>query len=130
MRAALRQGLKRLRNQTSLRSFSSKKDEILSSSASYATPDSLSASSRSILYRSHMPTSPCQKTFIAVYSAFKALSDPEKGDMVAALGETTGIETTRNSRKILWVHNLNTWSLCYKCGYAAHTSILSKCALF
>lgn len=97
MRPVLRQGLRRLRNQTSLRCFSVRKDETLHNSPSSTSPDSTTAAPRYILYGSHMPTSPCQKTFIAAYSAFKALSDPEKGDMVAALGETTGIETTRNS---------------------------------
>jgi len=42
------------------------------------------------LYSTHIPTTPLQKAFVAMYSAFTAIADPERGDMVAALGEATG----------------------------------------
>ena len=35
-------------------------------------------------------TSPFQKAFIAAYAAVTAVNDPDRGDMEAALGETTG----------------------------------------
>ncbi|KAG0258832.1 Ubiquinone biosynthesis protein [Mortierella polycephala] len=42
------------------------------------------------LYEGHIPISPLQRTILAVGSAFTALANPLRGDMVAALGETTG----------------------------------------
>ncbi len=41
-------------------------------------------------YDTHVATSPFQKAFIAGFAAVTAVRDPERGDMVAALGETTG----------------------------------------
>lgn len=43
-----------------------------------------------ILYGGHQPTSPLQRVAIAGWSAVSALANPERGDMVAALGEVTG----------------------------------------
>uniref|UniRef100_A0A663N9S1 Ubiquinone biosynthesis protein COQ4 homolog, mitochondrial n=1 Tax=Athene cunicularia TaxID=194338 RepID=A0A663N9S1_ATHCN len=42
------------------------------------------------LYPGHIPTSPLQKALLAAGSAFMALYDPYRHDMVAVLGETTG----------------------------------------
>mmetsp|Transcript_56096 Transcript_56096/g.112390 ORF Transcript_56096/g.112390 Transcript_56096/m.112390 type:complete len:239 (+) Transcript_56096:125-841(+) len=42
------------------------------------------------LYPSHVPTSSLEKGFLSVFSAFKALHNPHRADMVAAFGETTG----------------------------------------
>ncbi|XP_019366108.1 PREDICTED: ubiquinone biosynthesis protein COQ4 homolog, mitochondrial [Gavialis gangeticus] len=42
------------------------------------------------LYPGHVPTSPLQKALLAAGSAFAALRDPYRHDMVAVLGETTG----------------------------------------
>ncbi|XP_015263414.1 PREDICTED: ubiquinone biosynthesis protein COQ4 homolog, mitochondrial [Gekko japonicus] len=42
------------------------------------------------LYPGHIPTSPLQKALLMVGSAFMALYDPYRHDMVAVLGETTG----------------------------------------
>nr|XP_056716153.1 ubiquinone biosynthesis protein COQ4 homolog, mitochondrial [Euleptes europaea] len=42
------------------------------------------------LYPGHIPTSPLQKALLTVGSAFMALYDPYRHDMVAVLGETTG----------------------------------------
>ncbi|KAF9919035.1 Ubiquinone biosynthesis protein [Lobosporangium transversale] len=42
------------------------------------------------LYKGHIPISPLQRTILAFGSAFTALYNPLRGDMVAALGETTG----------------------------------------
>ncbi|KAI8980848.1 ubiquinone biosynthesis protein Coq4 [Pilobolus umbonatus] len=42
------------------------------------------------LYDTHVPISPIEKSVLTVASAFVALNDPLRGDMVAALGETTG----------------------------------------
>ena len=43
-----------------------------------------------VLYGGHQPISPWQRVAIAGWSAVSALRDPERGDMVAALGEVTG----------------------------------------
>ncbi|KAI8872879.1 coenzyme Q biosynthesis Coq4 [Ramicandelaber brevisporus] len=43
------------------------------------------------LYPSHVPTSTLQKAYLAVTSAFGALNDPYRGDLVATLGDTTGM---------------------------------------
>lgn len=53
------------------------------------------------LYDTHVSTTPFQKLFIAGYSAATALRDPERGDMVAALGETTGLIALRSLREIM-----------------------------
>ncbi|KAG0221849.1 Ubiquinone biosynthesis protein [Actinomortierella wolfii] len=42
------------------------------------------------LYEGHIPISPLQRGILAVGSAFTALWNPYRGDMVAALGEATG----------------------------------------
>ncbi len=41
------------------------------------------------LYESHIPTSTAEKMLIAASAALSALRDPERGDQVAALGDTT-----------------------------------------
>jgi hypothetical protein len=41
------------------------------------------------LYESHIPTSTAEKFLIAASAALSALRDPERGDQVAALGDTT-----------------------------------------
>jgi ubiquinone biosynthesis protein COQ4 len=46
-------------------------------------------------YEGHVPTTSLEKLAVAVTSAFIALSDPTRGDMVAALGETTGVAALR-----------------------------------
>lgn len=43
-----------------------------------------------VLYGGHSPTSPWQRAVLAGYSAFSALHNPERADMVATLGEVTG----------------------------------------
>lgn len=43
-----------------------------------------------VLYEGHSPTSPWQRVSLAGWSAFSALRDPERADMVATLGEVTG----------------------------------------
>ncbi|KAG5180754.1 ubiquinone biosynthesis protein Coq4 [Tribonema minus] len=43
-----------------------------------------------ILYKGHNPISPSQRVGLTFISAFSAFADPERADMVAALGETTG----------------------------------------
>ena len=45
------------------------------------------------LYELHLQISPLQKGLLTVGSAFAALYDPYRGDMVATLGETTGHST-------------------------------------
>ena len=40
----------------------------------------------------HIPTTPFRKALIAIGSSLHALSNPERGDMVASVGETTGAQ--------------------------------------
>ncbi|KAI8378681.1 ubiquinone biosynthesis protein Coq4 [Choanephora cucurbitarum] len=42
------------------------------------------------LYETHIPISNIERTVLTIGSAFAALNNPLRGDMVAALGETTG----------------------------------------
>jgi ubiquinone biosynthesis protein COQ4 len=49
-------------------------------------------------YNGHVPTTSLEKVAVAVTSAFVALSDPKRGDMVAALGETTGVAALRTMK--------------------------------
>ncbi|KAI8081945.1 ubiquinone biosynthesis protein Coq4 [Gilbertella persicaria] len=42
------------------------------------------------LYDTHIPISNIERTVLTIGSAFAALNNPLRGDMVAALGETTG----------------------------------------
>ncbi|XP_042334778.1 ubiquinone biosynthesis protein COQ4 homolog, mitochondrial [Sceloporus undulatus] len=51
------------------------------------------------LYPGHIPTSPLQKVLLAAGSAFMALYDPYRHDMIAVLGETTGFLALRNLRE-------------------------------
>jgi len=49
-------------------------------------------------YKGHYPTTKFQKVTLSLYSALQALNNPEKGDMVAALGELTGEFALRKLR--------------------------------
>lgn len=42
------------------------------------------------LYAGHVPTTTVQKVFVAGAAAVRALADPQRADMVAAVGEVTG----------------------------------------
>ncbi|KAL9989547.1 hypothetical protein ACROYT_G004109 [Oculina patagonica] len=48
------------------------------------------------LYESHVPTSMMQKVLLTAGSAVMALYDPTRADMVATLGETTGLVALKN----------------------------------
>ncbi|XP_074871252.1 ubiquinone biosynthesis protein COQ4 homolog, mitochondrial [Carettochelys insculpta] len=50
------------------------------------------------LYPGHIPTTQLQKALLAAGSAFMALYNPYRHDMVAVLGETTGSTALRNLR--------------------------------
>ncbi|CCD67787.1 Ubiquinone biosynthesis protein coq-4, mitochondrial [Caenorhabditis elegans] len=43
------------------------------------------------LYASHVPLAPLSRMLLGIGSAVTAISDPKRGDMVAAMGETTAI---------------------------------------
>ncbi len=45
---------------------------------------------RSLATRAAAPLSPFQRVTVAIASAFGAIINPERGDLIAALGETTG----------------------------------------
>uniref|UniRef100_A0A8D0H981 Ubiquinone biosynthesis protein COQ4 homolog, mitochondrial n=1 Tax=Sphenodon punctatus TaxID=8508 RepID=A0A8D0H981_SPHPU len=51
------------------------------------------------LYPGHIPTTPLQKALLAAGSAFMALYDPYRHDMVAVLGETTGYLALQSLRE-------------------------------
>ena len=53
------------------------------------------------LYPGHVPTSRLQKGLVSVFSAFKALNNPTRADMVAALGETTGHHALSRMRRAM-----------------------------
>lgn len=42
------------------------------------------------LYGTHKPTSPVQKSILAVGSGIMSLVDPSRDDMISIFGETTG----------------------------------------
>jgi len=52
-------------------------------------------SMRRVLYDNHFPTTPVQKVLLAFGSALTVFSDPERGDMLATLGEVTGAEALK-----------------------------------
>jgi hypothetical protein len=52
------------------------------------------------LYDSHIPTSTIQKVLIAASATISALRDPERGDQVAALGDTTVLNCRMPSYRI------------------------------
>ena len=51
------------------------------------------------LYTSHVPLSALQKGALAVGSAVGALLSPQRADLVAALGETTGVGALERTRR-------------------------------
>eukprot|EP00117_Sycon_ciliatum_P022125 scpid86842/ scgid2598/ Ubiquinone biosynthesis protein COQ4 homolog, mitochondrial; Coenzyme Q biosynthesis protein 4 homolog len=66
----------------------------------HATPVQSTAEQQTIdveplLYATHIPTSCPEKALLATGSAAMALYDPTRDDMVAALGETTGLPALR-----------------------------------
>eukprot|EP00741_Cyanophora_paradoxa_P000333 tig00000403_g324.t1 len=70
--------------------------------ASSARPQALPNAERTEwgtpLYPGHRPVTPFQRALLAVGSAFVALANPERGDMVAVLGETTGLTALARMR--------------------------------
>lgn len=56
------------------------------------------------LYPEHIPTSPLQKALLALGSAGMALYDPYRHDMVAVLGETTGLQALKVLREQMRRH--------------------------
>ncbi|DBA05084.1 TPA: hypothetical protein N0F65_000772, partial [Lagenidium giganteum] len=53
------------------------------------------APDKKVLYDNHVPTTPVQKLLLSVTSAFSVFADPERGDMLATLGEVTGADALR-----------------------------------
>ncbi|XP_055964792.1 ubiquinone biosynthesis protein COQ4 homolog, mitochondrial [Sorex fumeus] len=56
------------------------------------------------LYPEHIPTSPLQKALLAAGAAGMALYDPYRHDMVAVLGETTGLRALKVLREKMRGH--------------------------
>lgn len=48
-----------------------------------------------VRYPTHIPLSPVQKGAVGLFSLLGAFSDPRRGDLVAAAGETTGLVPLR-----------------------------------
>ncbi|CAM9381954.1 unnamed protein product [Phaeothamnion confervicola] len=53
------------------------------------------------LYPGHYPMTVFQRAFLAGTSAFTAIADPTRADMVAVLGETTGTEALRRLHRTM-----------------------------
>jgi ubiquinone biosynthesis protein COQ4 len=53
-------------------------------------------STKRVLYDRHVPTSPIQKLLISIGSAVTVFTNPERGDMLANLGEVTGRDALRS----------------------------------
>lgn len=51
----------------------------------------ISQMSASKLYAAHIPLTPISRVLLGIGSAAAAITDPKRGDMVAAMGETTAI---------------------------------------
>ncbi|KAJ0409253.1 hypothetical protein P43SY_006750 [Pythium insidiosum] len=62
----------------------------LHDTTSFASTPVAGEPARRVLYPTHTPTSPVQKIALSFVSAFTVLSNPERGDMLATLGEVTG----------------------------------------
>lgn len=60
---------------------------------STSTSSAAGAPQRRVLYEHHAPTSPAQKVILSAVSAFSVFANPERGDMLAVLGEVTGAFT-------------------------------------
>ncbi|KAM5146837.1 ubiquinone biosynthesis protein COQ4 homolog, mitochondrial isoform 2-T2 [Mantella aurantiaca] len=52
-----------------------------------------------ILYPNHIPTNTLQKLLLSAGSAVMSLYDPYRHDMIAVLGETTGVQALRSLRE-------------------------------
>ncbi|ELR18327.1 coenzyme Q4like protein isoform 1, putative [Acanthamoeba castellanii str. Neff] len=89
-----------LATSTSLRFASSSSSFSSNSASTAATPQRTAAPPPIIdascnLYANHRPTSLFQKGLLAAGSALAAIINPERADMVATLGETTGPSALR-----------------------------------
>lgn len=69
--------------------------ERSSDDAHYTAPSELAR------YPGHIPTTLAQKVIISLGSAFAAITDPFRDDMVAVFGETTGAPAFRELHKIM-----------------------------
>lgn len=64
------------------------------------------------LYPTHVPTNSIQKAVLSLGSAIAAITDPKRGDMVAAMGETTAIgPILRNTRDRMAKDKTGRWLL-------------------
>lgn len=61
--------------------------------ARYTSSSVAGEPARRVQYASHVPTTPTQKLLLSVASALSVFANPERGDMLAALGEVTGAFT-------------------------------------
>ncbi|KAF0720486.1 Aste57867_279 [Aphanomyces stellatus] len=68
---------------------------VATATAALSTTSAAGLPTKHVLYKAHVPTSPLQKIAVAVGSAFTVFTDPERGDMLAALGDVTGAVALR-----------------------------------
>lgn len=66
-----------------------------STSFSTSFPSAAGAPQPRVLYAHHSPTSPAQKLLLSAASALSVFADPERGDMLAVLGEVTGASSNK-----------------------------------
>ncbi|OQR96904.1 ubiquinone biosynthesis protein COQ4 [Thraustotheca clavata] len=57
---------------------------------SSAAPSAAGPATQHIQYLHHVPTTPLQKILVAATAAVSVFANPERGDMLAALGDSTG----------------------------------------
>ncbi|KAK2567136.1 Ubiquinone biosynthesis protein COQ4-like protein [Acropora cervicornis] len=74
-------------------------DAVISNTIHESSAESDVLGSNFQLYDSHIPTSILQKAVLTAGSAIMALYDPTRADMVATLGETTGLFALRRMQK-------------------------------
>jgi ubiquinone biosynthesis protein COQ4 len=72
--------------------------------ASKKTPSAAGQPYRRVKYEGHYSLSPLQRVGLTVMSAVSTLADPEKADMVSALGETTGRVALRQLHRSMQQH--------------------------
>ncbi|OQR88422.1 ubiquinone biosynthesis protein COQ4 [Achlya hypogyna] len=63
---------------------------VLARSASTVAPSAAGPPTQHLLHAHHVPTTPLQKILVAATAAVSVMANPERGDMLAALGDATG----------------------------------------
>ncbi|KDO19829.1 hypothetical protein SPRG_14929 [Saprolegnia parasitica CBS 223.65] len=64
--------------------------QVAARAASSLAPSAAGPPTRHVLHAHHVPTTPTQKLLVAATAAVSVFANPERGDMLAALGDATG----------------------------------------